>query len=92
MMRIIRFLLVAAIVLLATTSALAVDVSKIQCGLKVVYLDDLDDDVFYKCGSPTSDQGNIWIYDQGSGPYWIIYFDGGAPHRRRVMRIELKNR
>lgn len=36
MMGIIKLLLVAAIVLLATTSALAIDVSKIQCGLKVV--------------------------------------------------------
>ena len=71
----------------ALSPALAGDVSKVQCGLEVVYVGDLDDDVLSKCGEPTVDQGDSWIYDD---PSVVIHFGSGGPHRRRVVRIELK--
>ena len=92
-MRIVMLLGIIAIAVVATNPALAIDVSRLQCGLKVVYLGDLEHDVLSKCGSPTATQGNLWIYDRGyPGPYAVIYSGGGGKYRRRVMRIELKNR
>ena len=87
-MRMFIFSLAFVTAVLMMSAALASDVSKVECGLEVVYVGDLDDDVLSKCGEPTVDQGDAWVYDD---PSVVIHFGDGGPHRRRVERIELKN-
>jgi hypothetical protein len=79
---------------LVATPAFAMDVTSIHCsGLQVVYLGDLDGNVLAKCGTPTYKGLARWTYDDGySDTYVVIHFSAGGEFRRRVVRIEIKNR
>lgn len=78
------------VVVLAASSSVAADVSSYSCGLKVVYIGDLEDDVLMKCGQPTYKEGFSWVYARGSSDSRvIIHWGPGGRFRHRVSRIEI---
>jgi hypothetical protein len=92
-MRILKLFAISAIVIFVASSVSAIEVSSLQCGLKVVYEGDLEDTVLSKCGSPTYKQFGRWIYEDGyADSSVVIHYGAGGTFRRRVMRIEIVNR
>jgi len=92
-MRIVKLVAIVAIGTLTAIPSFAIDVTSVQCGLKVVYEGDLDTTVLSKCGTPTYKKVARWIYDNGySDSYVVIHFGGGGEFRQRVFRIEIVNR
>lgn len=79
--------------ILIAIPTLAIEVSSVQCGLKVVYQGDLDDTVLSKCGTPSYKKTGRWIYDDGYSDYYVVFhFGGGGAFRQRVIRMEIVNR
>ncbi len=92
-MRMLKLLVTVMITVLVASPAVAIDLTSVPCGLKVVYLGDLDDTVLSKCGTPTYKRVSRWFYDDGySDSYVVIHFGGGGEFRQRVIRIEVVNR
>lgn len=91
-MRIFKFLAIFAIAILAASPVLATDVSSTHCGTQVVYVGDAEGELLEKCGEPTADTGDTWIYDEGGYRIKVFHLGGGDVGRRKVMRIEEKKR
>jgi hypothetical protein len=92
-MKMLKLIAIAGIGILTAIPAFAIDVSSVQCGLKVVYQGDLDDTVLSKCGTPTYKQTGRWIYDDGYSDYYVVFhYGGGGAFRQRVIRMEIVNR
>jgi len=89
MRKLVLFALFVVVVLTAGSSV-AADVSSFSCGLKVVYIGDIEDDVLMKCGQPTYKEGFNWVYVRdASDTRMIIHWGPGGRFRHRVSRIEI---
>jgi hypothetical protein len=92
-MKTLKLVAIVAIGILTAIPAFAIDVSSVQCGLKVVYQGDLDDTVLSKCGTPSYKKTGRWIYDDGYSDYYVVFhYGGGGAFRQRVIRMEIVNR
>ena len=93
-MRIIRLFIMFAIftsVVLVTNPAQAYFLQSFDCGGggQPIYAGDNEQNVLMKCGQPSYEEGDTWIYHRGQVSTIAVIFDGSATFRRKVLGIQI---
>jgi hypothetical protein len=89
-MRIVRLIAIFALAIGVASTVFAADVDKTNCGTRVVYVGDSEDQLLEKCGAANADLGDSWVYEEGDGWVKVFHLGGGDIGRREVVRIEKK--